>query len=369
MQRLRLNEYERRDGARRAGVEELQDLLKKTKAASKLELVKARGDIGASLRKAGMLKQMRGSSCRELVRRGQMKVAVRMLSSKDEEEPTIPEEGGALNGTRRDVVKRILENMLRKRKGAVATENAKRFLEGLRIIGGETVYNYVSDNLGMHDERTARKETTKARGDRVPFVHGLAETSFILAAQVYKSVKTSRPHLKHVFVPVTLAEDETGVNQRWSHDIATGELIGGCGALCAKKCGTIKHCRYLQCGDQHACDDDPTKTGMITGESEAAYQTLVDFVENNRLGTHLRVVIVNPLDKRFPRLPVLMAATCNTFTYADYIKPQWVEMRTLYAKHLEPIIGPLVGHGSDGDSRRRLAMLLESALRALLHLP
>jgi hypothetical protein len=101
---------------------------------------------------------------------------------------------------------------------------------------------------------------------------------------------------------------------------------------------------------------------MVVGEDEVAYKALLEFVAANRLGTHLRLVIVNPLDKRLPRLPVLMTATCNTFTHSNYIKPQWAEMRRLYDKHLEPVIGPLVGHGSDGDSRRRMAMLLESAL-------
>jgi hypothetical protein len=211
-----------------------------------------------------------------------------MLSSHGEDTKTVTEDGGSLGGTRRDVVKLILENILRKRKGAVVSESAKHFMEGLRIIGGEGVYNYVSYNLGLHDERTMRRETVKTRGDRAPFLHGLTERNFVLLSQFSKCFQASRQEL------------------RWGHDMAIGELIGGCGELCAVKCQTIKYCRSIKCGDEHGYSDDPKKTGMITDKDEVVHKALVDFVSKNRLGTHLRVVIVNPLDKRYPLLPVLI---------------------------------------------------------------
>jgi hypothetical protein len=81
---------------------------------------------------------------------------IRMLATSEKDTLAVPERGATDGAARLDIVKLVLKNMLRKRKGAAATEKAKHFMEGLRILGGESVFNYVSENLGLHDERTSR---------------------------------------------------------------------------------------------------------------------------------------------------------------------------------------------------------------------
>ena len=48
--------------------------------------------------------------------------------------------------------------------------------------------------------------------------------------------------------------------------------------------------------------------------------------------------------------------TCNCFN-ADFVYRQWEEIERLFENELEATLGPLIGHSSDGDSRRRKLML------------
>lgn len=48
--------------------------------------------------------------------------------------------------------------------------------------------------------------------------------------------------------------------------------------------------------------------------------------------------------------------TCNKFD-TTFVYRQWQEVQRLYERDLEPVIGPLIGNSSDGDSRRRKIML------------
>ena len=44
--------------------------------------------------------------------------------------------------------------------------------------------------------------------------------------------------------------------------------------------------------------------------------------------------------------------TCNTFTH-ELVEDQTHEITKLFIEHIEPVLGPLIGPASDGDSRRR----------------
>ena len=48
--------------------------------------------------------------------------------------------------------------------------------------------------------------------------------------------------------------------------------------------------------------------------------------------------------------------TCNRFD-AKFVYRQWQDIERLFEDKLEAILGPLIGHSSDGDSRRRKIML------------
>ena len=47
---------------------------------------------------------------------------------------------------------------------------------------------------------------------------------------------------------------------------------------------------------------------------------------------------------------------CNRFD-TDFIHRQWQEIERLFEEELEATLGPVIGHSSDGDSRRRKIML------------
>lgn len=48
--------------------------------------------------------------------------------------------------------------------------------------------------------------------------------------------------------------------------------------------------------------------------------------------------------------------TCNRFDH-EFVIRQWQTVERLYDKELHDIVGPSIGHSSDGDSRRRKRML------------
>lgn len=56
----------------------------------------------------------------------------------------------------------------------------------------------------------------------------------------------------------------------------------------------------------------------------------------------------------------MLQCTCNGFK-ADMVRDQWKRIRVLWNRTggLGEILGPLVGHGSDGDARRESAMLAD----------
>lgn len=68
------------------------------------------------------------------------------------------------------------------------------------------------------------------------------------------------------------------------------------------------------------------------------------------------MLILNPLHPRLPRLVILIQLTCNRFD-AVFVRKQWEKVRALWSIHLLNVVGPLIGHASDGDARRRKLML------------
>jgi hypothetical protein len=51
-----------------------------------------------------------------------------------------------------------------------------------------------------------------------------------------------------------------------------------------------------------------------------------------------------------------LQAVCNKFN-AEFVRAQWTQAAVLWGIHLLPALGPLIGHASDGDARRRKLQL------------
>ena len=131
---------------------------------------------------------------------------------------------------------------------------------------------------------------------------------------------------------VETAEDETVIISKCQWDVKRDEGWGWCG----------------QEGENH--QRDPAFVHVI-GDDDNAYVRLVDAFRNNRIAGFARVILLNPVHQDLPPFVVLLQAVCNKFDHT-MVRDQWNNIVELYNNHLLNVLGPLVGHASDGDSRR-----------------
>ena len=149
---------------------------------------------------------------------------------------------------------------------------------------------------------------------------------------------------KHnVHVPVLTAEDETSIKAEIKYCQKTDELIGFCGKKGKEE-------------DGQKCSMPNTR--IIIGDDESSYSKLTEAFRDRTIASYARVILLNPLSTLLPRAVVLLLPTCNRFTAND-VKDQWESIHRYYVEKLESVIGPLIGHASDGDSRRRSLMLIK----------
>jgi len=157
---------------------------------------------------------------------------------------------------------------------------------------------------------------------------------FKFIASVYELIKN------HIGLegplPCYLAEDETCVKRmvRWLPKSDT--LLGFCG----KKEG-------------HKCI---AGLEIKVGEGQSGYKAIEDAFQENVVGHQARCIIVNPLHPEFPRLCLVATSTCNQFD-AKWVQDQWEEIGAMWKQIYLHSVGPILGHASDGDSRRRKLML------------
>lgn len=95
---------------------------------------------------------------------------------------------------------------------------------------------------------------------------------------------------------------------------------------------------------------------MRVGDGAVGYEIIIDSFKNNVISHYTRVIIKNPLPERLPRLVVVVHPTYNRFN-ANFVYQHWEKVESMWKKHVENNLGPIVGHSLDGDSRRRQLML------------
>ena len=144
-------------------------------------------------------------------------------------------------------------------------------------------------------------------------------------------------------VLVETAEDETVIIGKCEWDVRRDEGWGWCGRE----------------GDDHCCN--PAFVHAV-GDGEEAYAQFVEAFQNNGVAGFARVILINPVHQDMPPLVVLLQAVCSKFDH-QMVKGQWDSIKQLYNQHLLDVLGPLVGHASDGDSRRRKLHLANSTSR------
>ena len=95
---------------------------------------------------------------------------------------------------------------------------------------------------------------------------------------------------------------------------------------------------------------------QYVGDGEEGFKSIANTFEQCKIGTYRRAILLNPLHPKLPRIAVLTTPTCNKFDHT-FVYRQWQDVEWLYEQELKPIMGPFIGHSSDGDSRQRKIML------------
>lgn len=94
------------------------------------------------------------------------------------------------------------------------------------------------------------------------------------------------------------------------------------------------------------------------GEGTEGYDNIVSTFEKYSKSCYARCVLVNPLHSSMPKLIVCATATCNKFDN-QWVRDHWIQLKSFWDEYCRADVGPLIGHASDGDARRRKLMLAD----------
>ncbi|CAM6105892.1 unnamed protein product [Calypogeia fissa] len=229
-----------------------------------------------------------------------------------------------------DMLTDIVSNLNKKQQGKRYKKGTMLLCQTLYLHGGRRVVDCLASN-GIGPSLN-----TLQRGRRgMPvFRAGIHVEQFKFIASVYSKLKIRLGILGPV--PCYLAEDETYVKKtvRWLPKYDT--LLGFCG----KK-------------EDHEC---LVGLEIVVGDGEIGFNNIADSYEGYVKGHQARCIIVNPLVVGLPRLCILATITCGKFD-AQWVRHQWKILQSLWDIQCLDAVGPLLGHASDGDSRRRKLML------------
>lgn len=142
-------------------------------------------------------------------------------------------------------------------------------------------------------------------------------------------------------VPFEVAEDETGVIRLATFNRRTDGIDGFCGTKTANP-------------KEHFCNFD---LGLV---SASTYESIIEAFKSLKVGTHARLLVLNPLVAGMPQMPLALLSTCMRFN-SFHVLGQWLRVRAAFEEFLADV-GVVVAHGSDGDSKRR-KLMVESVTR------
>jgi hypothetical protein len=310
--------------AQRRTIQQLKSRLNKSvKESPAIDLIKGHivgGDLSAALSKLkGVLNHIQTTSTFESFE-GRLSFSIDILRSLE------------------------LQTQGKTRKGHAYLFHTKQILGSLRT-SGQICYEKVAHNLCLATERTARNWNYKFPR----FEIGFSDSNFNTVAAIYKDLK-AQYGIEHD-VPCFFAEDETVIIPEPDWDERDDCIIGFCGKKCAMGC-EVSSCNCA-INLRHQCMIDAPK--VVVGSEDDGYENIKKAKETMVVSTHARVIMINPMHKRLPALVCFLVGTCLRFKEDDYVKPQWERLRSLFDKHVRAVVGPLIGHASDGDSRRRKA--------------
>ena len=220
---------------------------------------------------------------------------------------------------------------VRGNKGKRYEAPLKNFFEVLMIYGGPRIASFVSVNLEGPMMSSIRRWTKDASVS-----WSLRDTDANII--IFKDILVKALEEVNIVgpIPSEISEDETSIIGRISYNQKTDELLGVCG----------------ESGKDHTCDG---RSAIKVGDGIAGYSNIVRTFDNMVIGKYARVLILNPLHPKLPKLPVVLMNSCNKFK-ASLVEDQLQEVLSACRNHLNGIVS-VTGHASDGDSRRRKVQL------------
>jgi hypothetical protein len=240
-----------------------------------------------------------------------------------------------------DFLKDVVANLNRKAQGIRWSENTKAFSQTMKIYGGRQMCDFFQLNFAGPSYKTTKRANMKG----VMFIPGEHASIFNCVAEIYEQAKVlygiEGP------VPIILEEDKTKVKLRVAWDTKADNLTGFCGSKENHKC--ISHFK------------------LVVGEGDSGYSNIVNAFSSNCLASFARVIIVNPLHDKLPKLTLVVSCTCNCFD-SQWVRDQWDQIDTLWLQECYSYVGPIIGHASDGGSRRRQFMIKDYKLKSVIRL-
>jgi hypothetical protein len=255
----------------------------------------------------------------------------------------------------RQLILDAARNMTVGKKGADYNTTTQGFWHVVRVWGSPKLFEFICKNLGGPGLRTV--ETWIAAKTCASHVN-LTDEYFASLARVYAGFMQQAGITPRPWIPCLAQEDETSTIPKLDYLQRFDAVVGSCGVQCSKSCVRVKDCKCL---DRHQCNPDGHV--FVIGNDDESYTRLVAFLRTARVSTMARAIVISPLHRGLPRLVAVFVPTCNSFTAKGYVWPQWVKLRQLFAKHLNPLGLLLIGNGSDGD-RRRAALQMASTRSA-----
>jgi hypothetical protein len=181
-------------------------------------------------------------------------------------------------------------------------------------------------NFAGPSYNTIRRENRKG----IQFIAGEHAIIFQCVASIYMEAKKAHGITGPILV--LLAEDETKVKSRIAWESQTNSLLGFCGTK-----------------ESHVC---VSCFKPKVGDGQVGYDNVMDAFRNDKIGSFARVIVVNPLYDKLPKLVLVVSCTCNCFD-SSWVRSQWRTIDALWKDNCLEDVGPIIGHASDGDSRRR----------------
>ena len=241
-----------------------------------------------------------------------------------------------------DIIRDQCKNITHKPQGYRYTDASKSLSAALCVKYGANCPNWLEENVLGPSNRTIGRYLPQAQ-----FQGGYKDTRAIVtqAKDMYRALMSTH-ELKPGSVACYLAEDETGIQAEASYHQKSDTIVGLCGTI--------------GCGEKdHECTlDGHCHIGV--GGTEG-YNRILEAMNTSMVGNNARCIMLCPLHRGLPALVVLLATTCNRFSAEGYVSPQWVEVSKICNEVLGDVVGRVIGHASDGDSRRHHLMVKQGS--------